>query len=171
MSQASLPDLDTRWQRVVQEFAQHAAPSPAVAEFFRPGVDRVSLVGRALRLAGGNRRAAAIALLREMDVAERQELFPELVQLARAAHGPVGAVRGLILALPRAWAKDRIEAEVEPALQEEEYDDYWTLLAPFEQLDVALARRLAQRAAAHRQPDIRELGQAFLERLTRPSGE
>jgi len=152
MSQADL------WNRVVSEFVPNDATSPARNDFFRPGVDRVALVREALRMPGGNNRAAGIALLQRMKAEEQEQLLPELIQLARAAHGPVGMVRKLILSLPCKWVLDRIASQVDAILRGEEYDDYWMFLELYEQLDPALAVALARRAATHQDPDIRELG-------------
>jgi hypothetical protein len=153
------------WDRVVQEFIGGSAPQPAREEFFGPGVDRVGLIRAALRRPGGNDRMAAIALVRRMPTAEQQQLFPELVRLARAAHGPVGAVREILCRLPRPWVLERIDAEVEPVLQRGEYEDFWMLLELFEQIDPERALRLARRANDQSDPEIRELGGEWLSRL------
>jgi tetratricopeptide (TPR) repeat protein len=147
------------WDSVVDEFVRGVA---APADFFRPGVDRVALIRRALALPGGNNRAAAVALLRQMSLEEKQLLFPELIRLARSAHGPVGAVREIIFSLPREWVLERIDAQVEPILRNEEYDDYWMFLELYEKLDPMRAVKLARRAAGSADAAIREFG---LERL------
>jgi tetratricopeptide (TPR) repeat protein len=147
------------WDGVVDEYVGGEA---APAEFFHPGVDRVALIRDALKLPGGNNRAAAVALLQKMPLEEKHLLFPELIQLARSAHGPIGAVREIIRSLPREWVLERIDAQVEPILRNEEYDDYWMFLELYETLDPSRAVRLARRAAGSADAAIRELG---LERL------
>lgn len=149
------------WNTVVDEFV-HGEAAPA--DFFRADVDRVALIRRALKLPGGNNRAAAVALLRRMSPEEGQRLFPELIQLARSAHGPIGAVREIIFSLPQEWVLERIDAQVEPILRNEEYDDYWMFLEIYEKLDSVRAVKLARRAAGSTDSAIRELG---LERLAR----
>jgi hypothetical protein len=151
MSETSM----TLWDSVRDEFVRGVA---APADFFRPGVDRVALIRRALKLPGGNNRAAAVALLRKMPPQEQQLLFPELIQLARSAHGSIGAVREIILSLPREWVLQRIDAEVEPILRNEEYDDYWMFLELYEKLDPVRAVNLARRAAGSANAAIRDLG-------------
>ncbi len=151
------------WDRVVQEFIRGEGPHPAREEFFGPEVDRVGLVRRALQLPGGANRMAAVALLKRMPAAEQQQLFPELTRLARSAHGPVGAVREVLLSLPRPWVLERIDAEVEPVLRE--YDDFWMVLELYQRLDPARCMRLARRAAGHPDAAVRELGEEWLERL------
>jgi hypothetical protein len=168
MTEQSLTDADL-WQRVLEEFLRGNSTSPARAEFFGQGVDRVQLVRQALRLRDGNNRAAAISLLRQMGDREKKQLFSELLQLARCAHGPVGVVREIILSLPPSWVKKRVGKEVAAILRGEEYDDYWMLLQLYEQLDPELARKLAHRAADHPVAEIRELGGECLARLPAPA--
>jgi hypothetical protein len=155
MSETSM----TLWDGLVKEFVGGVV---APAAFFRPNVDRVELIRGALKLPGGNNRAAAVALLKKMSLEDQQLLFPELIQLARSAHGPVGAVREIIASLPREWVLERIDAQVEPILRKEEYDDYWMFLELFEKLDPMRAVKLARRAAGSADASIREFG---LERL------
>jgi hypothetical protein len=143
------------WDSVADEFARGET---APAEFFRPGVDRVALIRGALKRPGGKDRMAAVALLQKMPLEEKQLLFPELIQLARSAHGPVGAVREIIASLPREWVLERIDALVEPILRNEEYDDYWMFLELYEKLDPVRAVRLARRAADSADAAIREFG-------------
>jgi len=147
---------------MVQEFIQN---DPLSLAFFQLEVDRVALVKDALRMAGGNNRATAITLLQRMKAEEQKQLFPELIQLARAAHGPVRVVRDIILSLPRQWVLAQITAQVEAILRGEEYDDYWMFLELYQQLDPGLAVGLARRVANHADPDIRELGFRQLARL------
>jgi len=143
------------WDSVVDEFVQGVA---APADFFRPGVDRVALIRGALKLPSGKNRLAAVALLQKMPLEEKQHLFPELIQLARSAHGPIGAVREIIFSLPREWVLGRIDAQVEPILRNEEYDDYWMFLELYEKLDPVRAVNLARRAAGSANAAIRDLG-------------
>ena len=147
------------WDDIVQAFANGNGTHEPRPEFFRPQVDRVGLVKRALQ-SPGVERTAAIGCLKRMSVDEQKQAFPELIQAARSAHGPVGAVRALIQSLPRAWVLEHIDMEVDAILQGEEYDDYWMFLELYEQLDPARAVRLARRAANHPNPDIRELALA-----------
>jgi hypothetical protein len=49
-------------------------------------------------------------------------------------------------------------------LQHEEEDDYWMFLQLAERLDSALALRLAKRASAHSDSDIRELGEEYVQK-------
>jgi hypothetical protein len=159
MIQRNLLEPDDLWSRLVDA---EVAFTQARRDFFAAGVDRVALVRKALASPNGEHRAVAFSLLRQMRSAEQMELFPELLQAARAAHGPLDTVRGLILALPRAWVVERIPAAIEPFLAAEQFDDYWMFLELFDQLDPTLTAPLAQRAAAHSDADIRELGEGYL---------
>ncbi|MDX1945770.1 MAG: hypothetical protein SFU86_10270 [Pirellulaceae bacterium] len=98
------------------------------------------------------------------------ELFPDLVHLASWQHGLIQSARDAIRRLPRAWVLARIEAEAEPLLagssEQAQFEEYRRLLELYEQLgDSALIRRLAERAAAHHDEDVREAGQDTLGRL------
>ena len=155
------------WDQLVHDFVHGGAASNTYQEFFQPGMDRVALIRQALRTPGGD-RMTALTLLKGMALDEQQRLFPELIQAARAVHGPVAAVREIIRSLPRDWVLAHIEPEAEAVLADEAYDDYWMFLELYKQLDVARAFRLAQRAAMHADPDIRELGLEWLVDLRAP---
>jgi tetratricopeptide (TPR) repeat protein len=159
------------WDRVIEDFRQRRPASSAREDFFRPGVDRVAVVREALHRPGGINRMAAVALLKDMSEAEKKQLFPELIQLARSAHGPVDAVRNIILSLPGPWVLARIDELVEPFLAAGEYDDFWMMIELYERLDVARALALARRAALHPDEDVRELGLTQLSRLVARAGE
>lgn len=154
------------WARVVEEFSRDDADGPALSDFFQSSVDRVQLVRRALATAGGN-RAIAVRLLQRMDRTEQQQLFPELIQLARAVHGPIGTVREIIRSLPREWVLTHIDAEIGQILDQDKddvYDDYWMFLELYTGIDHARALSLARRAAVHHDPDVQELGADWLSR-------
>lgn len=114
-------------------------------------------------------RAAALALLQRMNGEEQKQLFPELIQLARAAHSPLAVVRQIIASLPREWVLGRIAAEVERIIGGEQYDDYWMLLELLAELDRDRAARLALRAAESADGEIRELGTESLANLEQGS--
>lgn len=154
------------WERVVDAFTHKGPNGLARSDFFQPGIDRVRLVRRALAMSGTN-RAAAVAFLRQMNAHEQQQLFPELIQLARAAHGPIGAVREIIHSLPRDWVLARIDAEIGSILDQDKddvYDDYWMFLELYSGIDHARAANLARRAVDHHDPDVQELGADWLSR-------
>jgi hypothetical protein len=129
------------------------------------GVDRVPEVQKAIR---GTDRMTALTVLPYLSLTERKCLFPELVFLASWAHGAVQVARDMILSLPRDWVLANIEREAEPHLQDGTYDEYRRFLELYQLLDRDLTIKLARRAAAHADPDIREAGEEFLEELLGP---
>ena len=165
MSTTVVADSSALWDQLLQLY--RASDMIGVnARLSAPDVDRVGVIRYGLKhQRGGHERGLVFHLLRGASPAQLQELFPELIQLARAAHGPIQRVWELILSLPRDWVLNRIECEVNPILAGEEYDDYWMFLELYERLDHSLARRLAERALAHADPDIRERGEMTLEHL------
>jgi hypothetical protein len=146
------------WDQFVCDFVRGDGTSQVFNVFFKEGIDRIGLVREALRKPGGGNRAAAVALLEKMGADEQKQLFAELMQLARSAHGPLAVVRKIIASLPRDWVLERIDAEVERIFDDQQYDDYWMCLELLAELDRDRAVRLAQRATRSSDAEIRELG-------------
>ena len=69
---------------------------------------------------------------------EKKALFPEWVDLARAAHSPFQIAWSIIESLPRAWVLQNIEKEVDAILASEDETDYWMFLQLYARLDGAL---------------------------------
>lgn len=134
----------------------------ATGEFFSPRIDRVGIIRNALRNAD---RHVAIAVLSDLPIGELEQIFDELVFLASFSHGAIQHIRDQILRLPHGWVLSRIENVVEPFLANGTYDEYRRFLELYSQLDLGLARRLAERAIAHLDPDIREAGDDYLTRI------
>lgn len=163
------------WRRLVGEHNtstyREAAFHAALDAFLAPGVDRVGLVRAAIprpdrRIFPPADRFTALYVLRHLTQPERVALFPDLVYLARWGHGTIRPVRELIGALPRAWVLERIATEAERWLREGTDDEFRQFLTLYTELDAPeLAPRLAQRAAAHPDPHIREEGEDYLEGL------
>ncbi len=133
----------------------------AAGELFSPGVDRVGIIRNALRNAD---RHVAITVLSDLPIGELEQVFEELVFLASFSHGPIQHIRDQILRLPHDWVLSRIESVAEPFLANGTYDEYRRFLELYSQLDLNLVRRLAERAIAHLDPDIREAGDDYLTR-------
>ncbi len=152
------------WQRFIESYIAQATAS---REFLAEGVDRVALVREALKSRSSNQQAAAIYIAHWMKPAELQELFSEWLALSRS-HGYAGVMREIIKSLPRDWVLAHIEAVAEPFLSSDDpyiWDDYRRLLELYNELDRELTLRLAHRAVAHADPDVREAGEDFLEIL------
>ena len=149
------------WDRLVEANTAFARLS---GEFLGGDVDRVAVLREVLRNPGPG-RMAAFRLLNSVRPSERQELFGELMLLASFAHGAIQVVRDAILSLPRDWVLEHIEEQAESLLRDGTYDEYRRMLELYYALDRDLTRRLARRAAARADEDIREAGEDFLEKL------
>jgi hypothetical protein len=155
-----LHNAEVLWDQLLEA---EIRSSDAFHAFFSEGVERVPSVRRGLRGgSGGMGRSAALRFFPYLTLPEKQQLFPDLVLLASVGHGSIQAVRELILSLPRDWVIERIEREVEPLLQQGDYEEYRRFLELYELLDADMTQRLARRAAANADPDIREAGEDHL---------
>lgn len=164
MSHLSSQISVTVWRNLVEK--HHSGNDDDFAEslnrFLANDVDRVTVLKQALR---GKDRATAVYVLPRLPVSELQELFDELVFLTSFSHGAVQVVRDVILSLPREWVLNRIEDVAEPLLANGTYDEYRRLLELYMEMDHHRAKKLALRAAASGDSDIREAGEDFLRRL------
>jgi hypothetical protein len=153
---ATLTNPTDLWQRVVDSHHEYAR---AFSAFVVGSSDKINVLRHALR---GKDRALALQVVPSLSVAEKQALFEEWVHLARAAHAPFQIAWNIIGSLPREWVLQNIEREVDALLKTDEETDYWMFLQLYARLDDGLMRKLAQRAAAHADVEIRELGQEYL---------
>jgi len=147
------------WDRLSGSYLIYAQ---ALIDFFSQDVDRISLMKDALI---GQDRIIAIHLLQYLTPSEHLQLFDELVYLSSFSHGSIEAVRQVILAMPRDWVLANIEQSVEPLLKNGTYDEYRRLLELYLEIDRDLTIRLAKRATEHNDPDVKEAGEEFLNRL------
>jgi hypothetical protein len=155
MKQLSTTD-ELLWQNLVEK---HKAFGLASRDFLADSADRVAVLRNALR---GRDRSTALMVATSLKPDELQELIGPLMFLASFSHGSIGAVRELICSLPRTWLLNNIEREAEPYLHDGTYDEYRRFLELYELLDASMMHRLARRAAAQSDPDIREAGEDFL---------
>jgi hypothetical protein len=128
---------------------------PAIVELVRRGLDRD--------------RVTALGVAALLSIEERRQLFRELLSLASFEHGFIGKVRELILSLSHEWLLANIERETESLLQNGTDEEYRRLLELYSEIDQSLTIRLAQRAAAHNDGEIREVGEYFLKKLNSKS--
>lgn len=147
------------WEHLV---ATYEAFALALRDFLVEDVDRVSLIKNALRSSDKN---TAVYMLQYLRPSELQSLFDDLVFFSSFAHGSVEMVREAIVSLPREWVLANIEKAAEPFLSDGTYDEYRRLLELYVKLDHNLALKLAQRAAAQADEDIKEAGEDFLGKL------
>jgi hypothetical protein len=136
------------------------AYSEALRKFVSEGVDRVSLVRELIR----EDIVVALKLAEYLSESEHKQLFNIWVAAA-SHHKHVQIYRKFILALPRDWVLERIEAIAEPYLVSGDLEEYARYLELYLLLDEELTRKLAQRALAHSDPDVVEAGQDFIEIL------
>ena len=144
------------WKRVVDS---HQEFSRAFLDFLANPAGKIEVLRSALR---GKERLVALQAVPSLSVEEKKTLFPEWLQLARAAHSPHQIAWSVIEALPREWVLQNIEKEVDAILETGDETDYWMFLQLYTRLDVGLVKNLAQRAAAHADAGIRELGEDYL---------
>lgn len=111
-------------------------------------------------------RPAALRLVPFLKEEERKELFSDILAIASFVNGMTDYARDLILDFPKDWLMANIEEPAERLLSYgyEEYRGIWEI---YIRLDHSLATRLALRAADNPDPDIKEAGDDFLERLAR----
>lgn len=146
----------TVWDRLSASYLMYVK---ALKEFLSEDVDRISLMKDALI---GKDRNIALHLLQFLTQSEQLQLFDELVYLCSFAHGSIGAVREVILALPRDWVLANIEQTAEPLLKNGTYDEYRRFLELYLELNPEITLRLAQRAKKHEDSDVREAGNDFI---------
>ena len=159
MTQSSDPrDLDL-WNRVVE--TERAFVEARMA-LFSGATSIVELVRQALHRP--TERATALGIAKLLNPQQRQALFPDLLSLASVGHGLTSASRDLILSLPRDWVLSTIDKTAQPILEQGGYEEYQRLLELYAELDRDLALRLAQQAAAHKDPEVQEAGRDFLGR-------
>lgn len=113
-------------------------------------------------------RSSALGIARFLEEDERKELFADLLALASFCHGQTVYARDLVLSLPKEWLLANIEEAAEPLLRCG-YEEYRGLTEVYIRLDRNLAYKLAHRAAADSDEDVKEAGQDLLERLNSES--
>ncbi len=150
-------DIDQElWQHFVKAeqsfFAARTrlTQSPSAVALIRAGLARPS------------ERAAALAAAALLPTGKKQELFGDLLALASFAHGRIGVARDIILSLPHDWLLENIERYAEPLLAYDDYEEYRRLLELYSLIDHDLTLKLARRAAAHSDADIKGAGEDFL---------
>lgn len=106
-------------------------------------------------------RVTALGVVKLLTSEERQQLLPDLLSLACCCHGLTVDARELVLELPREWLIKNIEEAAEPLLGFDDYEEYRGLFQIYLELDLTLARKLAERAAIHSDADIKDSADDF----------
>jgi len=157
----SADDLDL-WQQVVS--AEDASMGARTRLFSHPS-SIVPLVKRGLHQPAERTTALRIAAM--LSAQQKRELLPDLVALASFVHGSTKQAQDIIMSLRRDWLRDNIERYAESILKRDDYEEYASLLELYTRIDRDLVLRLAQHAAQHDDPDIRDVGKGFLADLER----
>jgi hypothetical protein len=110
-------------------------------------------------------RGTALRILPYLSTEERQQLFDDLLYLASTTHSDIATSREAILSLPREWVLANIESKAESLLRTGTYEEYRRLLELYIELDRGITEKLASRAVQSDDPDTREAGHDFLDRL------
>ena len=121
--------------------------------------DRVDSLRKALQ--NPVQRGTALRLLDYLNLEERQQLFPDLLDLASVAHADIQLCREAILSLPKTWILEHLENEAESILKNGTDEEYRRLLELYLRIDEKITARLIQRALQHENSDIREVGEDF----------
>jgi hypothetical protein len=145
------------WHKV---FDQETAYIQSRQYFLNNCPHRIGLIKKALH--NPAERGTALRLIEYLEVEERQSLFDDLLDLASVSQSDIELCRKAILSLPKNWLLANIENSAEPLLQDGTDEEYRRLLELYLDIDRKLAKRLAQRAVEHDDPDIREVGEDFL---------
>jgi hypothetical protein len=140
------------WQKV---FNQETAYIQARQDFLNNYPDRIGFIKKALH--NPTERGTALRLIEYLKLEERQSLF----DLASVSQSDIELCRKAILSLPKNWLLANIEKRAEPLLQDGTDEEYRRLLELYLDIDRELAKRLAQKAVEHDDPDIREVGKDF----------
>ena len=131
----------------------------ARARFLQEARNKEAVLRQALR--EPSERGPALRLLPYVDGHVRQALLPTLIGLAVHDHRDLFAVREAILTLDRSWLVENIERTAAGLLPEFGDMEYRRLLELYDDLDDGLTQRLALKALASGDPDIREVGEEF----------
>jgi hypothetical protein len=167
MNQNPGSECEQLWREFVRE--HEAGDSSQLALL---SGSRTELLG-CLRDALGrpHERVLALRLLKIMPEEDRRAMMRELLAFATWQNQVTELAKELIFSVSREWLRDNILTFVEPLLQGTDYEEFWGALEIVDQIDRPKALALARRIAAHTDPDIREAGETFLERLGRRDTE
>jgi len=142
------------WKRYVTAYTEYAK---ARQDLLNGSANVLELVRHGLSAPGD--RAAALEITGALPEHDRVMLFDELLALGSYVHGQMMNAQDLVLSLPRPWLKANIEPHAEILLADGTDEEYRALFGLFVRIDHEMARRLIQRARAHRSGEVREAGE------------
>lgn len=88
-------------------------------------------------------------------------LFPTLIDLVSVGHADIALCRAVIRTMTREWLLAHIEQQVVPLLMRGGEEEYRRIAELYAEIDASLLERHVQRALAHANQDVREVGQDF----------
>jgi len=145
------------WRRLVD--AEWAFYTARAALFVSCRNQLVELTRAALE--DPHQRVTALGIAKLLTIEERQSLLQDLLPLACSIHGQTGVAYELVLELPHEWLMQNIENAAERMLRPADYEEYRGLFEIYRELDLRLAKSLAERAANHPDVDIQEAAADF----------
>jgi len=156
------------WKEFVAEYQRLARIAedyePLAEKLLAARINRVAILHKAF---SSSDQIAAIYFATLLPNSELIQLFPDLVLQLVGREGTVAAVHKLLHSLPRNWVLENIEKFTQPILEKGTYVEYRRVLGFYYELDRNLTFNLADKAATAFDPDIREAGIDFLEKLNK----
>lgn len=110
-------------------------------------------------------RYVALSVAQSFTSDELKSIFKNLVSTASWAHAHTQTARDLVLKIPRDWVLQNIQPVIDPILQTNDPDEFRRMMELAWELDHKLLIDICQQAAHHPNPEIREAGEDFRERL------
>ncbi len=149
------------WRRLVEaETKFYSARMALVSSCRNQLVDLIKL-----GLEDPGQRVTALGMVKLLSIEERQSLLADVLSIACCVNGLTGVARELVLELPREWLISNIEEAAEFLLGFNDYEEYRGVFEIYMELDLGMARKLAERAVNHTDEDIRDAGNDFLQML------
>jgi hypothetical protein len=153
-----MADKETIWQQLLE---CQASTDGVVRTLFEESVSPITFIKTKLRRGSTPQDISlALALLATYPDLDATQVFPELVDRCVSLRYS-SRTWSIILRMPRRWVISNIEAVAESFLPSFDRLEYSMLLGLYEELDYELARRLALRASASDDFDIKEVGEDF----------
>jgi len=164
MNQKPERGCEQLWRDFVSE--QDAVESLRLALLRGPRTALLDCLRDALRRP--HERVHALRLLKIMPEEDRRAMMPELFAFGTWQNQITELAKELIFSVSREWLRNNTLTFIEPLLQGTDYPEFWGALEICDQIDRPKALELARRIATNPDPNIREAGETFLDKLRRP---
>ncbi len=157
------------WQNYLNRFKEYITARMAFYANTSPET-RLTIVKKALQTP--SELPTALAYMQSLfeytpniNIEGIKDIICDVLGIASMPHEQASFAQTLILSLPHEWLLENIESCTEKILEGAGYEEYRAILALYNEIDVNLARKLAQRAAQSEEADIRDVGEIYLEKL------